>query len=52
MPSDFCIFFLTEKVEERMSGVHGVFNYAGCFSDAAGNVDSVIGWEVGSLVSW
>ena len=30
-----------------MSGVSGVFIYAGCFSEAAGSVDSVNGWEAG-----
>ena len=36
--------FLTEEVEERMSGVYGVLDYAGCFSEAAGSVDRVNGW--------
>ena len=30
-----------------MSGVRGVLNYAGCFSEAAGSVDRVNGWEAG-----
>ena len=30
-----------------MSGVRGVFNYAGCFAEAAGSVDRVNGWEAG-----
>ena len=30
-----------------MSGVHGVLDYAGCFSEAAGSVDGVNGWEAG-----
>ena len=30
-----------------MSGVHRVLDYAGCFSEAAGSVDGVNGWEVG-----
>ena len=34
-------------MEERMSGVCGVLDYAGCFSEAAGNVDRVNGWEAG-----
>ena len=34
-------------MEERMSGVRGVLNYAGCFSEAVGSVDGVNGWEVG-----
>ena len=34
-------------MEERMSGVRGVLNYAGCFSKAAGSVDRVNGWETG-----
>ena len=39
--------FRRKKVEERMFGVRGVLNYAGCFSEAAGSVDRVNGWEVG-----
>ena len=31
--------------------VHGVLNYAGCFSEAAGSVDRVNGWEAG-LRGW
>ena len=34
-------------MEERMSGVHGVLNYVGCFAEAAGSVDRVNGWEAG-----
>ena len=34
-------------MKERMSGVRGVLNYAGCFSEAAGSVDRVNGWEDG-----
>ena len=34
-----------KKVEERMSGVSGVLNHAGCFSEAAGSVDRVNRWE-------
>ena len=30
-----------------MSGVRGVLNYAGCFTEAAGSVDRVNGWEAG-----
>ena len=30
-----------------MSGMHGVLNYAGCFSEAAVIVDRVNGWEAG-----
>ena len=30
-----------------MSGMRGVLNYAGCFSEAAGSVDRVNGWEAG-----
>ena len=30
-----------------MSGVRGVLDYAGCFSEAAGSVDGVNGWEAG-----
>ena len=36
-----------KKVEESMSGVRGVLDYAGCFSEAAGSVDRVNGWEAG-----
>ena len=28
-------------MEERMSGVRGVFDYAGCFSEAVGSADGV-----------
>ena len=31
-----------------MSGVHGVLDYAGCFSEAAVSVDRVNGWKAGS----
>ena len=30
-----------------MSGVCGVLDYAGCFSEAAGSVDRETGWEAG-----
>ena len=30
-----------------MSGVRGVLDYAGYFSEAAGSVDRVRGWEAG-----
>ena len=30
-----------------MSGVRGVLDYAGYFSEAAGSVDGVNGWEAG-----
>ena len=30
-----------------MCGVCGVLDYAGCFSEAAGSVDRVNGWEAG-----
>ena len=43
----FVSFSRQKKVEERMSGVRGVLDYAGCFSEAAGSVDSVNGWETG-----
>ena len=45
--SDFWIFSWQKKVEEKMSRVHWVLNYAGCFSEAAGSVDSVNGWKAG-----
>ena len=32
-----------------MIWVRGDFNYAGCFSEAAGSVDRVNGWEAGLL---
>jgi len=34
-------------VEDSMSGVCGVLDDAGCFSEAAGSVDGVNGWEAG-----
>ena len=34
-------------MEERMSGMRGVLNYAGCFVEAAGSINKVNGWEVG-----
>ena len=30
-----------------MSGVRGVLDYAGCFSEAVGSIDRVNGWEAG-----
>ena len=30
-----------------MSGVRGALDYTGCFSEAAGSVDSVNGWVAG-----
>ena len=30
-----------------MSGVRGVLDYAGCFSEAVGSVDRVNGWKAG-----
>ena len=30
-----------------MSRVHGVLDYTGCFSEPAGSVDRVNGWETG-----
>ena len=46
-PQIFVSFSRRKKVEERMSGVRGVLNYAGCFSEAVGSVDRVNGWEAG-----
>ena len=46
-PQTFVSFSRWKNVEERMSGVRGVLNYAGCFSEAAGSVDRVNGWEAG-----
>ena len=34
-------------MEERLFGVRGVLDYAGCFSEAVGNVDGVNGREAG-----
>ena len=34
-------------MEERVSRVRGVLDYAGFFSEAAGSVDGVNGWEAG-----
>ena len=45
--SSYLSFYQRNKVEEFMSLVHGVLNYAVCFSEAAGSVDSVNGWEAG-----
>ena len=39
------LFSRWEKVEERMSGVRGILDYACCFAKAAGSVDRVNGWE-------
>ena len=39
-PQSFVSFSRRKKVEERMSGVRGVLNYAGCFAGAAGM------WEI------
>ena len=36
-----------KKVEETMSGLCGVLDYVSCFSEAAGSVDGVNGWEAG-----
>jgi len=36
-----------KKVKESLSGVRGVLNYAGWFSEAAGSVDRVNEWEAG-----
>ena len=47
----FLSFSRHKKVVKRMSGVRGVLNYAGCFSEAAGNVDRVSGWVAG-LLDW
>ena len=46
-PQNFESFSRRKKVEERMSGVHGVLDYAGCFSEAMGSVDIDNGWEAG-----
>jgi len=46
-PQTFISFSRCKKVEEGMSGVRGIIDYAGCFSEAAGSVDSVNGWEAG-----
>ena len=46
-PQASVFFSRLKKVEERMSGVRGVFNYAGCFSEAAGSGDRANGWKAG-----
>ena len=46
-PWTFVSFSRRKKVEERMSGVRAVHDYAGCFAKAAGSVDRVNGWEAG-----
>ena len=46
-PQNLVSFIRQKKVEERMSGVREVLNYAGCFAEAAGSVDRVNGWEAG-----
>ena len=43
-PQTFVSFPRRKKVEERMSGVRGVLDYAGCFAGAAGSVDWMGGW--------
>ena len=35
-----------------MSGVRGVLDYAGCFSEAVGSVDRVSGWELVCVMDW
>ena len=39
----FCIFFLTEEGGREYVQVRGGLDYAGCFSEAVGNVDGVNG---------
>ena len=34
-------------MKDSMSGVRGILDYAGCFSEAAGSEDRVNGWEAG-----
>ena len=46
-PQSFVSFSRRKKVEEGMSRVRGVLNYAGCFAEAAGSVNRVNGWEAG-----
>ena len=46
-PQSFVSFSRRKKVEERMSVVRGVLNYAGCFAVAAGSIGRVNGWEGG-----
>ena len=46
-PQTFVSFSRWKKVEESMSGVHGVLDYAGCFAEAVGNVDRFNGREAG-----
>ena len=44
-PQAFVSFPQWKKVEESMSGVRGVLNYAGCFAEAVESVDGVDGWD-------
>ena len=37
------VSFSRREVEERMSGVRGILDYAGCFSEAAGSIDRING---------
>ena len=37
----------SQKVEKSMSRVCGVLDYVGCFSESAGSIDGVNGWETG-----
>ena len=46
-PQTFVSFSQRKMMEERMSGVCGVLNYAGCFAEAAGSVDRVNSWDAG-----
>ena len=51
-PQTFVSFYRWKKVEERMSRVRGILDYAGCFSKAAGNVNRVNGWEAICVMDW
>ena len=41
------IFSFQKKVEERMSGVCGVLDFAGCFVKEAGSLEKVNGLKAG-----
>ena len=51
-PQTFVSFSRWKKVEERMSWVRGVLDYAGCFAKAAGNVVRVNGWNLVCVMDW
>ena len=42
-----CLFPDGRRWKRECPGCLGFLNYAGCFSEAAGSVDRVNGWEAG-----